>query len=104
MENYAFPLWKPHAKTESLFSNTSEKIRYKALRNSSSAFIKRKDVREYIFKRDGYKCSCGSTSNLEIDHINSVYSASRGKYPIKLLNTPDNLITICKHCNSSKRP
>ena len=100
-----FPVWKPQAKTVSLFSNISEKVRYKSLRNSSSAFIKRKDVREIVLKRGGYRCAiCGSTDDLEIDHIYSVYSVLHGRYPLDKLNTSDNLRVLCKHCNSSKTP
>lgn len=88
-----------------MLSNISEKVRYKALRNSSSAFINRKDVRDAIFSRDDYKCVvCGSSDNLQIDHIHSVYSVLKKKYPIEKLNSEENLRTLCRHCNLSKLP
>ena len=100
-----FPVWNPSRITLKRLGNINPKIRYNALRNSSSAFIKRKDVREFILKRDNFKCvQCGSTDSLEIDHINSVYSVHIGKYDIQKLNTEQNLQTLCKQCNSSKMP
>ena len=100
-----FPKWKPQMGTLGMLSNISEKVRYKALRNSSSAFIKRMDVRSMIFSRDGYKCViCGSSDDLQIDHIHSVYSVIKGKFPIEKLNTIENLRTLCMHCNASKIP
>lgn len=100
-----FPKWNPQMKTMEMLSNISEKVRYKALRNSSSAFIKRIDVRNVIFARDNYKCViCGSSDDLQIDHIHSVYSVIKGKYPMEELNTIENLRILCKHCNASKIP
>lgn len=102
---YSFPKWNPHYKTVSLFSHISERVKYKALRNSSSAFIKRDDVRNAVFERDNYRCViCGSSDDLEVDHIYSVHSVLHGKYPLCQLNTLDNLQTLCKCCNSSKKP
>lgn len=104
-QKIVFPNWNPQKKTISMLSNISERIRYKALRNSSSAFIKRKDVRDVVFERDKYKCQiCGSSEQLEVDHINSVYSVLKDKYPMSKLNTLENLRTLCKSCNSRKAP
>lgn len=104
-EVYSFPKWNHHFKTVSLFSHISERVKYKALRNSSSGFIKRSDVRNAVFERDNFRCViCGSYDNLEVDHIHAVYSVLQGKYPLCQLNTLDNLQTLCKHCNSSKKP
>lgn len=100
-----FPKWKPHWITENRFSNINFSVKYKALRNSSSGFISKKEVRDYIFKRDGYKCYlCGCRTNLQIDHVNSVLSAAMGESLISELNTKENLKTICKKCNCSKTP
>ena len=56
-----FPLWKPQRITEIKFNNSDFRIRLNALRNSSSAFIKRKDVRINVFKKDNYRCvHCGN--------------------------------------------
>jgi len=109
MSNYSqldyFPLWKPQRITEIKFNNFDFKIRFSALRNSSSAFIKRKDVRKYIFERDDYRCVyCGSKNDLSIDHIISVYKTALTNYPIEKLNIRENLQTLCTKCNSKKNP
>lgn len=100
-----FPLWKPQIVTEVKFHNSDFKIRLNAIRNSSSAFIKRIDVRNCIFKRDKYKCVfCNSKNQLTIDHIVSVYRAAKLEYPIEKLNIRENLQTLCASCNSRKAP
>ena len=100
-----FPIWNPNSHTRSKFGSSDRRAAYKALRNSSSGFIARKDVREYIFKRDGHKCYlCGSTEDLQIDHIVSVYQYWKEELPVNELNSEENLVTICKKCNSAKRP
>ncbi len=59
-------------------------------------FIGKKNIREFIFKRDNYKClACPSKDKLEIDHIVPI---SRGGE-----NKIGNLQTLCKSCNSRKR-
>lgn len=100
-----FPIWKPHRTTKQAFANSDFKRRYKALRNSSSGFIERKDVREYIIKKYDGKCYlCGSSENLQVDHVTSVYRCAVNEYPIDKLNTEENLALICLKCNCSKRP
>lgn len=106
MYNYtSFPVWKPQRITKSKFSSSDFKIRLNALRNSSSAFIKKKEVREIVFSNDNHKCVlCGNTKNLTVDHKVSVYMCSLGKYPIEALNTIENFQTLCTSCNSKKIP
>ena len=100
-----FPEWKPQKATKQKINSPILSVRYKALRSSSSSFIKRIDVRSIIFRRDGYSCQiCGRKENLTIDHIHSVYEAAHGKYPVELLNTEDNLQTLCCYCNERKAP
>ena len=100
-----FPIWNPQRVTVSNFGNSDYIIRLNALRNSSGAFIMRKDVREIIFKRDGFKCcKCLSMIGLTIDHIVSVYMVANGRFPIEKLNAKDNLQTLCCSCNFQKRP
>ena len=48
-----FPLWKPQRATEFKFKYYDFVVRFKALRNSSSAFIKRGDVKDIIFNLAG---------------------------------------------------
>lgn len=56
----------------------------------------KKHVREAVLARDNNRCvRCGSDKNLQMDHILAV---SKGGS-----NEPDNLRTLCRSCNSSKR-
>jgi 5-methylcytosine-specific restriction endonuclease McrA len=74
-----------------------EKHLKKYIRNASSNYIKRKAVRDFIFSRDQYKCiKCGSTEDLQIDHIVSVYKIGLSA------NHIENLQTLCKVCNAGK--
>jgi len=101
-----FPTWKPKRYSVSyLFTHSDFKIRYSALFNSSRSFIKRTDVREYIFKRDAYRCiECGSTENLSIDHVVSIYRHAYDKLDYRSLNAESNLSTLCIKCNIAKKP
>ena len=77
---------------------------FRLLRSSSSGYASRKEVREYIFKRDGCKClNCGTNENLSLDHIVSVSKCFYQKeIEMNRLNTLENLQTLCKQCNSIK--
>lgn len=71
-----------------------EKIRNEP-RVIAQKFISKKNVREFIFKRDNYKClKCEKDFSLTIDHIVPV---SRNG-----VNRLYNLQTLCRGCNSSK--
>lgn len=99
-----FPLWKPHYRTEEKFY-FSNQVAYKALRSSSSSFIKNPIVRKMVMEKCGNKCvSCGNRDDLQIDHIISVYSAYLNKSLVGQLNTYQNLQVLCKACNTSKPP
>lgn len=53
------------------------------------------EIRQMVYARDGYKCvRCGSREDLALDHV---YPWSKGGP-----DTPDNLQTLCRSCNSSK--
>lgn len=100
-----FPAWKPQMSTAAKFESDSFRIRYKALRNSSSAFIKREDVKREVFRKCGGRCAlCGDTEKLQVDHIVSVYRCAKGEIPIRELNMPENLQLLCAHCNARKSP
>ena len=92
-------IFEPNSNRRNIARCRGEKAYRKYLRNEASNYIKRKAVREFILKRDGYKCKkCGSTENLQIDHIKSVRSYGE----IMNVNTLDNLQVLCKSCNSGK--
>lgn len=99
-----FPLWKPQYRTEEKFWGNGD-TGYQSLRNSSSAFTKRKDVREIIFSKNNWQCVfCGGTERLTVDHIITVYQAYKDKRYIGILNSYQNLQTLCLSCNSKKSP
>lgn len=84
---------------------TKSKIRdnWKKYRNACSLFSNRKEVREFIFKRNNYKCViCGASENLQIDHIISAERGFKEKINITKINNISNLQTLCRSCNISK--
>ena len=98
-----FPEWKPQRNTIRKFYSSNFRERYKALRNSSSNFIRKEEVRNYIFEKYNHKCYiCGFEGDLQIDHIVSVYEVAKGIREINYLNREENLAAICTKCNSSK--
>jgi 5-methylcytosine-specific restriction endonuclease McrA len=100
-----FPIWKPTIATNAKFGSSDVKVRYKYLRNSSSSFIKKENVRNLILKKCNDKCvKCNSNISLQVDHIVSVYQVANGNYPISKLNIYDNLQILCAKCNQSKNP
>lgn len=53
-------------------------------------------IRERVYERDGHRCLvCGATERLSLDHI--VHFSRGGE------DTVDNLRTLCRSCNSSRR-
>ena len=92
-------IFEPKSIRRSRAECKGKKAYYKYLRNEASNYIKRKAVREFVLKRDGYKCKiCGSTENLQIDHIKSVR-----RYGFTMnVNTIDNLQVLCRSCNAGK--
>ena len=54
-----------------------------------------KKIRLSILNRDHYRCKyCGSTQNLEIDHIIPISKGGKSEY--------NNLQTLCHRCNVNK--
>lgn len=52
-------------------------------------------MRFAVYERDGYRCvKCGSTANLEVDHIMPISKGGK--------TTFNNLQTLCKRCNANK--
>ena len=72
-----------------------KELEYQEPRLHAQKFIGKKKIREFIFKRDKYKCLCCRGNNiLTIDHIVPIYKGG--------VNRLYNLQTLCKSCNSSK--
>jgi 5-methylcytosine-specific restriction endonuclease McrA len=72
-----------------------ERLTYIRNRYRASNYTHRPEVRTRIFQRDGYQCrQCGSSDNLTIDHIISVYRGGS--------NEDSNLQTLCNSCNAGK--
>ena len=70
------------------------------LKNHEAITVRRmaipESLRNEIFERDGNKCTvCGSDNHLQVDHV--VPFSRGGK------TTKDNMQTLCKSCNLTKR-
>ena len=65
-------------------------------RHIAQKFIGKKNIRLFIFKRDGNTClKCGMKNNLTIDHIIPISMGGK--------NSLFNLQTLCRSCNSKKK-
>lgn len=109
---YNFPKWNPSRRTLRTINEPHRwsyikdfaKIKYRVLRNSSSAFVSKPEVRNYIFNRDGNKCvQFTSTDSLQIDHIISIANFMDGYISHQSINAEWNLQTLCLRCNAAKR-
>ena len=100
-----FPIWRPQIRLlQRVMRSSDVKRKKKYLRNTADSFIKRKDVRDYIFQHKGTSCYiCGSQAT-QIDHKISVYRFATENLDIRDMNSYDNLFPICMMCNSSKLP
>jgi 5-methylcytosine-specific restriction endonuclease McrA len=68
-------------------------IKYKG--RSRLPSFKWQELRDHVLKRDHHKCTkCGSTKDLEIDHIKAVTLGGDDSF--------DNLVTLCKSCHLVK--
>ena len=77
----------------------------KYYRNSSSGYISRKEVREFILERDKNKCvKCDNTKELHIDHVIPVLYGFNNNISLYIINNINNLQTLCRKCNCSKSP
>ena len=99
-----FPECRVYRSTERALQSNDFRTRYKAMRQVSSRFIKKDDVREAVFKKCQYRCYlCGSEENLQIDHVISVYRGAKERMSYKVINSEDNLMAICGTCNAGKK-
>ena len=77
----------------------------KYLRSCGHNFVSRPEVREFVFARDNHECvECGNSNQLEVDHKVSIYRVFKDGIDIREVNHLDNLQTLCKRCNSGKKP
>ena len=99
-----FPMWRPYRPTTIKIRSGDFRTRYKALRDSSSSFTHRSDVKRIVYEKYSGRCYlCGAVNDLQIDHIVSVYRYALEQIePVSGLNKLDNLALICRRCNSGK--
>ena len=72
-----------------------KRLQSKDPRRIAQKFISKKNIRNFIFKRDGYRCLlCNSVNKLQIDHIMPISKNGENKI--------SNLQTLCGSCNSRK--
>jgi len=91
-------LYNPQLKT--YYSKMRDKKYY---RNSSSAYIKKQEVRDFIFNRDNHTClECKSKDNITVDHIITVIYGFENHIDLFVINNIGNLQTLCGKCNSKK--
>lgn len=96
-------MWNPNRMTLSKIKNCSYKSSFQYFRNSSSGYISKKHVREFVFKTHGLNCYLCNGLATQIDHVKSVYSC----FKLGLFyecNSLENLKPICPKCNQSKKP
>jgi hypothetical protein len=96
-------VYKKMYKNFSRAKTKGEKHFKKYLRSCANNFIKRDEVRVFILNRDENKCVyCESESDLQIDHIISVYRVWNDDISLEKINHIDNLQTLCRSCNTRK--
>ena len=95
MVNISIPIYKP----QRLCGNRDSKDYYW---NSSSHYGSKS--RSFILNRDKKCMVCGSESNLQVDHIYSIYLGWTNKIALEKINNVENLQCLCAKCNSSKAP
>ena len=97
--------WKPSRLTLfRMYECMDKKKRQKYFRAASSAYISKPKVKDYVFRKFNNKCAlCGTSENLQIDHIKSVHSCFKSNN-INKCNTLSNLQLLCASCNASKKP
>ena len=93
MEDYRLCKWILFV----MCTNYRKVIDYKTTnyRAVAQRFIGRSKIRQFIFNRDKQCLKCGSTKNLQIDHIKAVSIGGENKL--------SNLQTLCRVCNVKKR-
>ena len=99
-----FPVWNPQRGTIHKIKNLDKKRSFKVFRSSSSGFIKRTDVRMYLLNKYNDECVlCNSETNLQVDHILSVFAHFKDS-AFGECNLESNLQILCRKCNASKLP
>ena len=95
--------WNPDEITTLGMASNDKHVSFKAFRVSSSGYIKKKYVRQYVFIKYNNTCNyCESTKELQVDHIKSVRYCFDNNI-IDKCNTLNNLQILCSKCNRSKQ-
>jgi len=96
-------IYTPNKRSLSRAKNKGTKALKSYLRSCAGNYTKRKEVRELVLNRDKNQCvNCGSKSELELDHIVSVYRGWKEGIPLESINSIKNLQTLCRSCNARK--
>jgi 5-methylcytosine-specific restriction endonuclease McrA len=94
--------WNPSEETILKMESKDYYVSFKAFRISSTGYVNKKYVKEYVMQKHNYKCVfCSSISNLTIDHVVSVHKSFLTK-KTKECNDIKNLQLLCSSCNIKK--
>ena len=79
-------------------------VRIKGYQNAATSYISQKSVREYFFKKYGYKCpQCGSSKDLQLHHKKWVARCAQEQIPVWEMNAEENIMVLCKKCHMPRR-
>jgi len=97
-------IWNPSKKTVRILEDCLDRRKaFQVFRQSSSGYISKKWVRKIVISEDSVCSFCGTSENLQVDHVESVMSCfKKGDY--YGCNVLSNLQPLCAKCNQSKKP
>lgn len=94
--------WNPDESTLIKMKSNDYYISFKAFRKSSTGYVNKKFVKEFVYHKYDSKCfKCDSKKDLHIDHIISVHKSYLSGDFYKC-NNINNLQLLCCKCNLKK--
>lgn len=94
--------WNPDEITLIRMKDIDYYTAFKAFRKSSTGYVNKKYVREFVFNKYKNRCLiCHSEKELQIDHIKSVHECFKNK-ELYYCNSIENLQLLCSECNNKK--